>query len=271
MTGGLLLLLLTVAAAAPPAPPASGDATPPTMRCFVDAYPETVCGGSAHALALCDGAHIPWDDGRDKSDFETLLNAPDLQDTVSMRYRPGRDYVSPPPLNFEPGRIRHVPFFAALYGATKAAVKENLAPVRWLLASGGKVVKMTRVNGVDLALQRVSDDIERELPLELRKIAARCSGTFVWREIHGTARRSMHSFGIAIDVGVARSDYWDWTKPDKDGHYRYRNRFPLEIVEIFERHGFVWGGKWYHFDTMHFEYRPELLTPPCVDAPVSAP
>jgi hypothetical protein len=39
----------------------------------------------------------------------------------------------------------------------------------------------------------------------------------------------------------------------------YRNRFPYEIVAIFERHGFIWGGKWGHFDTMHFEYRPELL------------
>jgi hypothetical protein len=34
---------------------------------------------------------------------------------------------------------------------------------------------------------------------------------------------------------------------------------PEEIVAIFEKHGFIWGGKWYHFDTMHFEYRPELL------------
>jgi hypothetical protein len=39
----------------------------------------------------------------------------------------------------------------------------------------------------------------------------------------------------------------------------YRNRIPHRIVEIFERHGFIWGGKWYHYDTMHFEYRPELL------------
>jgi hypothetical protein len=39
----------------------------------------------------------------------------------------------------------------------------------------------------------------------------------------------------------------------------YRNRMPMEIVEIFEKHGFIWGGKWGHFDTMHFEYRPELL------------
>ncbi|MGC1959145.1 MAG: M15 family metallopeptidase, partial [Pseudolabrys sp.] len=38
-----------------------------------------------------------------------------------------------------------------------------------------------------------------------------------------------------------------------------RNRIPIEIVRIFEKQGFIWGGYWYHFDTMHFEYRPELL------------
>ncbi|MDP3291618.1 MAG: M15 family metallopeptidase, partial [Sulfuricurvum sp.] len=29
-------------------------------------------------------------------------------------------------------------------------------------------------------------------------------------------------------------------------------------------HGFIWGGRWYHYDTMHFEYRPELLASSCV-------
>ncbi len=33
----------------------------------------------------------------------------------------------------------------------------------------------------------------------------------------------------------------------------------MQIVRIFEKHGFIWNGYWYHFDTMHFEYRPELL------------
>ena len=36
----------------------------------------------------------------------------------------------------------------------------------------------------------------------------------------------------------------------------------MEVVEIFEKYGFIWGGKWYHYDTMHFEYRPELLVNP---------
>jgi hypothetical protein len=26
----------------------------------------------------------------------------------------------------------------------------------------------------------------------------------------------------------------------------------------------VWGGRWYHYDTMHFEYRPELFDPRCL-------
>jgi hypothetical protein len=34
---------------------------------------------------------------------------------------------------------------------------------------------------------------------------------------------------------------------------------PLPVVQAFERQGFVWGGKWLFFDTMHFEYRPEIL------------
>ena len=37
------------------------------------------------------------------------------------------------------------------------------------------------------------------------------------------------------------------------------NRFEDDI-RAFEAHGFVWGGKWLFFDTIHFEYRPELLT-----------
>ena len=37
------------------------------------------------------------------------------------------------------------------------------------------------------------------------------------------------------------------------------DRIPKEIVDVFEKYGFIWGGRWYHYDTMHFEYRPEFL------------
>jgi len=33
---------------------------------------------------------------------------------------------------------------------------------------------------------------------------------------------------------------------------------PQSVVDAFERQGFIWGGKWNHYDTMHFEYRPEF-------------
>jgi len=69
----------------------------------------------------------------------------------------------------------------------------------------------------------------------------------------------VHSFGAAVDINVACSDYWHDTVTDETAKVVYRNRIPAEIIEVFEKNGFIWGGWWYHFDTMHFEYRPELL------------
>ena len=69
---------------------------------------------------------------------------------------------------------------------------------------------------------------------------------------------SNHSFGTAIDLNVKKSAYWKWDPPAKLATFS-RKDWPTELIEIFERHGFVWGGKWWHYDTMHFEYRPELI------------
>ena len=34
---------------------------------------------------------------------------------------------------------------------------------------------------------------------------------------------------------------------------------PKIVRDIFESEGFIWGGKWTVWDTMHFEYHPELI------------
>jgi hypothetical protein len=68
----------------------------------------------------------------------------------------------------------------------------------------------------------------------------------------------MHAFGAAIDINAKFGNYWLWSKRP-DGAVVWRNQIPQKIVEIFERHGFIWGGRWYHFDSLHFEYRPELI------------
>jgi hypothetical protein len=58
----------------------------------------------------------------------------------------------------------------------------------------------------------------------------------------------------AMDVNAE----W-WTIP-----YDRRWMMPSAVVAAFEHQGLVWGGKWLFFDTMHFEYRPEIfiLSPP---------
>ena len=77
---------------------------------------------------------------------------------------------------------------------------------------------------------------------------------------------SSHSHGIAIDIGLKHAHYWRWFGKPEGGVIKYKNRIPFEIVRIFEKHGFIWGGKWYHDDTMHFEYRPELVMPEVLHA-----
>ena len=59
-------------------------------------------------------------------------------------------------------------------------------------------------------------------------------------------------------VVVSKSNYWEWDSP-----MQWKNQIPQAIVDAFESEGFAWGGRWYHYDTMHFEYRPELLDPTC--------
>lgn len=88
-----------------------------------------------------------------------------------------------------------------------------------------------------------------------------------WREIADSPSRSNHSWGIAVDILPVnwgkKNIYWnwisywndDWMLIDPDRRWSP----PRKVIEIFESEGFIWGGKWYLWDTMHFEYRPELL------------
>ena len=91
----------------------------------------------------------------------------------------------------------------------------------------------------------------------VRKCLLPCSGTFNYRIISGTSRLSPHAFGIAIDLASDKRDYWKWASKEEGG--KRLATYPSELVEIFENNGFIWGGKWSHFDILHFEYRPEII------------
>jgi hypothetical protein len=93
----------------------------------------------------------------------------------------------------------------------------------------------------------------------MRKYLIGSGGTYNCRSIAKTNRMSMHAYGASIDISTKYTNYWLWEKADKTGKVVWKNKVPKEIIDVFERHGFIWGGRWYHFDTMYFEYRPELL------------
>nr|WP_254605812.1 M15 family metallopeptidase [Deinococcus sp. JMULE3] len=140
-----------------------------------------------------------------------------------------------------------------MYGASEAAVRASLVTVDWF----GQPLRVTRVNGVADSLRAVAAELATHP--EWRALLTPSAGTFLWRTVAGTPRRSVHSFGAAIDLNTARAAYWQWSG-SREGQrgIPWRNAFPAGLVHTFERHGWIWGGRWYHLDTMHFEYRPEL-------------
>ena len=224
---------------------------------LLNAYPQFLERRDGNALVWRDGKRMTIDDRRGAKTPDALLDSPDLKDMLATPYPLGESL--PPAKDSDPGRARNNAFFFAMYGdCEKGGVTANLVPVVWLPKKWGKTLQVTRINGVAERLAAVSVELD-QLPARFDTYLYPPAGTYNCRPIAGTTRLSPHGLGIAIDIAIKHTDYWRWTKPGSDGRYAYRNRIPAEIVAIFEKHGFIWGGKWYHYDTMHFEYRPEML------------
>lgn len=220
------------------------------------AYPDFVDRVDGGDLVLKSGLRLKIDDGRAKT-FEQRLADPDLEDMFADPYPKGAKVV-PPAKDVDPGRTRVAAFFDAIYGdCRKGEVARRLVSVPWVPKWGGGDLRFSSRAGAAAALAAVSKELEAGPP-EWRKYLVPSAGTYNCRVVAGTNRVSAHGWGIAVDVATRSSDYWYWADPT-GLKVAYRNRIPGEIAEVFERHGFVWGAKWYHYDTMHFEYRPELL------------
>jgi hypothetical protein len=240
------------------APPPDFDSW---LKRLADSYPDAISGYDSTHLILRDGTRLALSDGRTDKDFETFLNQPDIDDLFAQAY-PAHTRPAPPDVNFDPGRVRHEGLFDALYGnCMRGEVESSLRTIKWAPAHGGGTVRITTRNGADKALERVSKELD-SLPASFSKYLVPTAGTYNCRTIAGTARKSVHAYGAAIDLNVKHANYWRWGKPDGNGNLVWKNSIPAEIVEVFERNGFIWGGRWYHYDTMHFEYRPELMPGP---------
>jgi hypothetical protein len=225
----------------------------PAIDALVSAYPDSLAGSEGNLLIWKDGTRMPISDGQTAKSFEQLLDHPDIKDQFAVPYPLGID-LKHPVLNEDPGRIRFQPLFLKMYGdCRKGEVVQHLKAVRWLR---GNTILATSVNGVADKLAAVARELE-QLPGKLTRFMVPAAGTYNCRAIAKTHRLSVHAYGAALDLNPRYGDYWLW--PRRSSRKAWNNRIPLAIVEIFERHGFIWGGKWYHYDTMHFEYRPELI------------
>ncbi|QCX34846.1 M15 family metallopeptidase [Caloramator sp. E03] len=204
-------------------------------------------------IVMNSGKKILYDDKKKKSVDERLSKA-DIQDMMEQIY----------PLNFtgqvmdndfDPGRARCYALFKYIYGSSKSEIESNLIIIKTLFGS----FQFNKKNNASLYFQNAINEIAliAKKNDKIRKFIIPISGTFNYRYISGTNNLSAHSFGIAVDLAANKDDYWRWTLKDK-AQIRLQS-YPKEIVSAFENNFFIWGGKWGHFDIMHYEYRPEII------------
>ena len=225
---------------------------------LMDAYPDFIIGYEGNNIVWKDSTLMPFGTFETTKTNAEMLNNPTLADQFSQNYTKGKASTVPEKF-IDPGRIRYEPFFYKMYGKSERQVRTNLVQVTWCPKLSGQKILVTKLNGIDKKVKAISRELDRHP--ELKPYIAQIGGTFYWRTISGSNRQSAHSYGSTIDLNGKASNYWQWecrcNNEDKD--LTYKNQIPQIIIDIFEKYGFIWGGKWYHFDTMHFEYRPELL------------
>lgn len=235
------------------------------------AYPKHFSAVSDTTVTWADGTRMLAIDNKPNKTQQEKLDSPSLLDQVHGVYYSNGIPANPTKFTptTDPGRIRYEPFFRKMYGNSKEEVETKLVTILWMPKIFGNryPLPVTTVNDVDKKLISISNELELLVLThpEYIPFLSNPGGTFVWRVIEDTHRLSPHSFGMTIDINSELSNYWLWdlkkaSKPtNEETALTYRNSIPWEIVPIFEKYGFIWGGKWQHYDTMHFEYRPELF------------
>ena len=208
------------------------------------------------------GEAIHFVDGR-------LLDADRLDerercDPVFYRY-PLQPVTEPPvPAEEFPSTCRDVQ--EALWGSTETEIRRH----------GGVVTFFDHRLFLNDVLRAPLAAVERDLAAAARRDIAIADWiadiditySFITRDVAASGTPSYHAWGLAFDLVPSsyegRHVYWRWSRAmDRQGWQsipmRERWSPPQAAVAIFERHGFVWGGKWGYFDMIHFEYRPEIL------------
>jgi hypothetical protein len=157
-------------------------------------------------------------------------------------------------------------FFDTLWQArTREEAEQRIKPLKFL----GFSVKVHEAIHDELALVEKQILAEAKLDPQVRAWIDSISllEGWNWRTVIDTQVRSFHAYGTAVDILPkslgGKETYWIWAARNRPEWWNipYSDRFhpPAAVIKAFESHGFIWGGKWLFFDTMHFEYRPEIF------------
>ncbi|MEM1148994.1 MAG: M15 family metallopeptidase [Pseudomonadota bacterium] len=237
-------------------PLANDAARPDFVEALEIAYPGVRVDAALDSISV-GGTEIPVGPDSERSMAQRITDGT-IRDQFEIVYPLDFDLSLRREPWFDPGRVRNDTMFRALYGATERQVAASLtrAEYRGLTAST-RFAASSRFC-VTQQLQAALDAIAAEGP-HMDVFFKNVGGSFNWRVIAGTDRLSAHSFGIAVDFNTRLGGYWRWDNQIEGQVGDYANVYPQELVQHMERFGFIWGGKWHHYDGMHFEYRPELI------------
>lgn len=203
-------------------------------------------------LILNNNSKILYDDKKEKNRDSKVSNS-DVQDTLEEIYP--LESIDKVLEGIDPGRSRCYSLLNGLYGGNRKEVEKNLSSISTLCGN----ITFNKNARAGEALKKALNEA-KELANNKNKInnfIFPISGGYNYRVIQDTGRLSPHAYAIAIDLNRNNSDYWKWV--DKSKGSKRIEEYPKELVKIFEDNGFIWGGKWEHFDILHFEYRPEII------------
>ena len=207
-----------------------------------DAYSDTIFAITNNTLRTMRNSTMVIDD-HNKKDHRARQRRADIEDSIAQIYPVGKCYKGRK-RNQDPGRGRSEAFLRELYGDNVHKVDRDTATLDWF----GTPVTFSRRHGAHDALLRVRDDISA-LPANYQNAVRNPRLSFEWRTEPASDRLSVYSFAVALKLKAEISKRWR-NRRSRFGRVRgYRNKVPAEIVAAFERHGFIWGGKWHRFDT----------------------
>lgn len=261
----VLLIALAVAGAAPAAgactkvdwlslPLPKGEAMEVALE---TAYPGSDLDRGGGVFTTPDGKQVPYLGAREVSPADRLETAT-IGDMFAYPYPLDFDLTARRTPWMDPGRIRNDAFFRALWFDARAAAEATLTTASYHRGSRRVDFRVTTRHCVHVQLEAALSDIAGQ-GASMDRYFDNAGGSFNWRVIAGTTRLSAHSFGIAVDFNSQLGGYWRWSGAQPGRAVEYKNQIPADLVKAMERYGFIWGGKWHHFDGMHFEYRPELI------------